>query len=188
MRMLATMILVFAGLPAVAQQAPNPSPLPVELAIPFGTVPGKLLMLGNHIVFLDEQQPETSVVVPKSVIDRLTADGAAIMIQMKEPVRGRSGELRLLNFRVSAGGDPAVVTTWFGSGAGKPAPTAPESPAPAALAAPATAPTPGAVETASYQARHDHRIGDCKGRLLIGADQVRFESVDSRQPLPALGV
>lgn len=173
MRMLPMMILVLAGLPAAAQQAPNPSPLAVELAIPFGTVPGKLLLLGNHIVFLDEQQPETSVVIPKGVIDRLTAEGAAITIQMKEPVRGRSGELRLLNFRVSTGGDPAIITNWFASGAGKSAQAAPDSPAPAAAAVPAS------MEATTYQVRHNHRIGYCKGRLLIGVDQVRFESVDS---------
>jgi hypothetical protein len=179
MEIFATVLLItvlslgMAVMPAPAQQAPNPSPLAVELAVPFGTVPGKLLLLGNHMVFLDEQQPETSIVVPKGVIERVTADGAAIAVQTKEPVRARSGELRVLNFRLSTGGDPAVVTNWFGSGAGKSAQAAPGSPAPAAAVVTA------ATETATYQARHDHRIGSCKGRLLFTADQVSYESVDS---------
>jgi hypothetical protein len=177
-RVLPIMILslVMAAMPAAAQQAPNPSPLAVELAVPFGTVSGKLLLLGNHMVFLDEQQPETSIVVPKGVIERLTADGATIAIQTKEPVRGRSGELRILNFRVSTGGDPAVVTTWFGSGAGKAAQAAPAAPG---SQAPAAAAVSAATETVTYQARHNHRIGDCKGRLLFTADQVSYESVDN---------
>jgi hypothetical protein len=168
-----TLSLVMAAMPAVAQQAPNPSPLAVELAVPFGTVPGKLLLLGNHMVFLDEQQPETSIVIPKGIIERVTPEGAAIAIQTNEPVRGRSGELRTLNFRVSSGGDPSVVTNWFGSGAGKSALAAPGIPVPAAAAATA------ATETATFQARHNHRFGDCKGQLLFTADQVSYESVDS---------
>lgn len=172
MLQIVVLTLVMAAMPVAAQQAPNPNPLAVELAVPFGTVPGKLLLLGNHMVFLDEQQPEASIVLPKGAIERLTADGAAIAIQTKEPVRGRSGEVRLLNFRVSTGGDPAVVTTWFSGGAGKSAQPAPGSPAPAAAVA-------AAAETATYQARHNHRIGDCKGRLVIAADMVSYESVDS---------
>jgi hypothetical protein len=130
-------------------------------------VPGKLLLLGTYLVFLDEQQPETSVVISKGIIERLTAEGSAIAILTKEPVRGRSGELRTLNFRVATGGDPNVVTGWFAGGASKSAETTPGSPAPAAV-----------TQTLTYQARHNHRIGDCKGQLLVGADQVSYESVD----------
>jgi hypothetical protein len=150
-----------------AQQAPSHPPLAVELAIPFGSVPGKLLLLGNYMVFLDEQQPELSVVVPKSAIARLAAEGATIIVNTTEPLRLRSTELRALNFRISAGGDAAVATAWYGSGA-----TA------ATTASSGSAGSAGAAGTAVYQARHNHRIGDCKGRLLIGPDQVSFESID----------
>jgi hypothetical protein len=177
-----------AAMPAAAQPAPNPSPLAAELSIPFGTVTGKLLLLGDYLVFLDEQQPETSIVIPKCIVDRLTADGAMIAIETKEPVRGRSGGVRVLNIRVSTGGDPAAVTAWFASGAGKPAPppppvaqAAPVAPAPPiATAPPATPPVaPAAPEAVTYQARHKHRIGECKGRVIIGPDQVSFESLDT---------
>jgi hypothetical protein len=109
-----------------------------------------------------------------------------IAIETKEPVRGRSGGVRVLNLRVSTGGDPAAVTAWFASGAGKPAPPAapavPTAPvAPPAEPAPPVAPpvAPAAPEAVSYQARHKHRIGECKGRVMVGADQVSFESLDT---------
>ena len=53
---LASLALMTAAMPALAQPATNPIPLAVELAVPFGTVPGRLLLLGNHMVFLDDQQ------------------------------------------------------------------------------------------------------------------------------------
>ncbi len=158
---------VLSVMPAMAQQAANAIPLAVELAVPFGTVPGKLLLLGNHIVFLDEQQLESSVVMPKSTIERLTAEGGTVAIVMKEPVRARSAELRTLNFRVATGGDPAAVTAWFASGAGSMAGTGPGS-----------APSTASAQTGTYQARHNHRIGDCKGRLVLEANQLAYESVD----------
>jgi hypothetical protein len=164
-----SLLLILLAAPAVSQVAPNPSPLAVELAIPFGTVPGKLLLLGNYIVFLDEQQPENSIVIAKSAIQQLKAEGAGIAIQMKEPVRARAGEVLLLNFRTSTGGDPALLTTWFGTGAPKTAAAA--TPAPAAPAA--------APEAPSYQVKHDHRVGSCTGRLIITADKVTYESIES---------
>ena len=192
MLMISILLLGMAAMPATAQPAPNPSPLAAELSIPFGTVTGKLLLLGDYLVFLDEQQPETSIVIPKLIVDRLTADGAMIAIETKEPVRGRSGGVRVLNIRVSTGGDPAAVTAWFASGAGKSAPpVAPAAPAappvapapptpPVAAAPPATPPVaPAPPEAVTYQARHKHRIGECKGRVMIGADQVSFESLDT---------
>ena len=91
-------------MPVVAQQTPNPIPIAGELAVPFGTVPGKLLLLGNYLVFLDEQQQESSVVISKDIIERLTAEGSAIAVLTREPVRGRSGELRSLNFRIATEG------------------------------------------------------------------------------------
>jgi hypothetical protein len=191
MPIISILLLGLAAMPAAAQPAPNPGPLAAELSIPFGTVTGKLLLLGDYLVFLDEQQPETSIVIPKGIVDRLTADGAMIAIETKEPVRGRAGGVRVLNFRVSTGGDPAAVTAWFASAANKPAPPAPPAPPVAPPAAPPAAPVappvapapppaaPAAAETVTYQARHKHFRGECKGRLIIGADQVSYESLDA---------
>ena len=48
-----------------------------------------------------------------------------------------------------------------------------------AAAAPAPAAPAAAAETATYPARHNHRIGDCKGRLIITPDMVSYESIES---------
>ena len=158
-------ILLVPTRPGEAQSTATGSVVEVDHSVPFGTVPGKLLLLGGYLVFVDEQQPSTSFVVAKSAIESLNADGPAITVQINEAIRNRSGEVRRLSFRVVSGADPAVVTSWYGGGM-----------APASSAAPAVMPASG---TATYQARHNHRIGECRGRLIVGSDQVSYESVSS---------
>src|SRR6185295_16392945 len=92
------------------------SALAVEHSVPFGTVTGKLLLLGNYLVFVDEQQPNASFVVAKAAIENLKADGPEITVQTRESIRNRSGEVTRLSFRVALGADPGVVTSWYGIG------------------------------------------------------------------------
>jgi hypothetical protein len=160
-------LLVPAG-PGVAQTAATGSAVAVEHSVPFGTIPGRLLLLGNYLVFVDEQQPDASFVVARSAIETLNADGPAITVQTSEGIRNRSGEVRRLSFRVVPGVDPAVVTSWYGGGV-----------ATASRAAPAAASATPAAGTTSYQVRHNHRFGDCRGRLIVAPDQMSYESVSS---------
>lgn len=150
--------------PGGAQTTATGSAVAVEHSVPFGTVPGKLLLLGNYLVFLDEQRPDASFVVAKNVIESLNAEGPAVTVQTTEAIRNRSGEVRRLSFRAAPGADVAVISQWYGAGV-----------TPASLAAPAS--PPGVTDT--YEARHDHRFGECRGRLIVGLDRLSFESVSS---------
>ena len=147
-----------------AQTTDPRSSVAVDHSVPFGTVPGRLLLLGNYLVFVDEQQPGASFVVARNVIGSLKADGAAITVQTTETVRNRSGEVMRLSFRAASAADVAVVSQWYGAGV-----------APASSAASAS-PT-GVTDT--YEARHDHRFGECRGRLIAGLDRLSYESVSS---------
>ena len=158
-------ILLVPVRPGGAQSNATGSVVAVEHAVPFGTVQGKLLLLGNYLVFVDDQQPSASFVIAKSAIESLNADGPAITVQTNEAILNRSGEVRRLSFRVVSGADPAVVTSWYGGGM-----------ASASSAAPTVMPASGST---TFQARHDHRLGDCRGRLIVGPDQVSYESVSS---------
>lgn len=158
-------ILLVSAPPAGAQSTATGSVVAVDHSVPFGTIPGKLLLLGNYLVFVDEQQPSTSFVVAKSAIDSLNADGPAITVQTNEAILNRSGEVRRLSFRVVSGADPVIVTSWYGGGM-----------AAASSAAPVVIPGPG---TTTYQARHNHRLGECRGRLIVSPVQLSYESVSS---------
>jgi hypothetical protein len=157
-------IVCLTGVLFAQPPAANKS-IAVEQAVPFGTAPGKLLLLGSYLVFFDEQQPEASYVVAKSIIETLTAEGSTITVRTRESVRNRAGEVRNLSFRVSAGSDPGPVTAWFGT----PLPTNGAAPLTSGVKPP---------DAGTYQARHSHRIGGCTGRLLIGPDLLSYESID----------
>ena len=159
---------------AVAQSATTGSSLADEHSVPIGTVPGKHLLLGNYLVFVDEKQPNSSFVVAKGTIETLKVEGPDVTVQAREAVRNRSGEVTRLSFRVAPGTDPAVVSVWYGGGAGATAAGATTAGAPSA--GNATKPAPG---TATYEVRHSHTIGDCRGRLIVAANQLSFESVSN---------
>ncbi|MBE0660200.1 MAG: hypothetical protein IH602_21080 [Bryobacteraceae bacterium] len=148
----------------------------MEHAVPFGTVTGKLLLLGKYLVFVDDQQLDASFVVPKSIIESLSADNTAITIQTNEDIRNRSGDVRRLSFRALPGSDLAPLTSWYGSGQAAAAPVAGVAPAAAAVASTGVALAAG---TTTYEAIHNHTFGACKGRLLVSADQISYESIDS---------
>jgi hypothetical protein len=96
-----------------------------DLAIPFGTVSGKIVMAGDHLVFIDEERPDQSFVVARSEVEDLTIQERTASLELRRPVQDRSGERSRLNFRV-ANGETASLKRWFSS-----ALTALAAPAPA---------------------------------------------------------
>jgi hypothetical protein len=170
----ARIILLILALSAatVAVYAQTGHALRVEQAVPFGTVQGNLLLLGDYLVFVDQQQPDASFVVPKSAIENLSADGTTVSVNLREVVRNRTGEVRRLSFRMVPGSEPGIVTGWYG--AGTMAGGAPDASSPGASSA---SPAFGRQNQSTYPARHNHTIGDCRGQLIIAPDQLAYESI-----------
>lgn len=144
----------------------------VELAVPFGTVTGKMMLLGDFMVFVDDMEPASSFVIPKEQIANITG-GAATTVETKTAITDKSGPHTRFSFRFSNETDPAAVTRWLRSPAA--APTASSTGAPAK---PALASASGADDQKSYKVRHDHRVGSCHGRLAISQDRVVYESIN----------
>src|SRR5215471_1854700 len=108
--------LLFAQTTAQIQKA--------DLAIPFGTVSGKIVMAGDHLVFIDEEQPDHSFVVAKSEVEDLAVQDRTASLELRRPVQDRSGETSQLNFRLVQG-ETVSLKRWFGSGLTTPATPAP---------------------------------------------------------------
>jgi len=150
---------------AAQQSAPPGSVVAVQRAVPFGTTPGKLLLLGSYLVFVDDQQPESSFVITRADMENVTTESDTITVKTREPFRDRSGTSDRVVFRANQPGDAALVTNWYS--------VAKSQPAPAAARA-----SNASTEDESYQARHDHLRGACKGKLIVTATQLNFESID----------
>ena len=110
--------LLFAQTTAQIQKA--------ELAIPFGTVSGKIVMAGDHLVFIDEGRPDQSFVVARSEVEELAIQDRTASLELRRPVQDRSGERSRLNFRLVEG-EAVSLKRWFGSTAT----TTPAAPTPA---------------------------------------------------------
>lgn len=148
-----------------AQPMTAGSVVAVQRAVPFGTTPGKLLLLGTYLVFVDDQQPASSLVVARSDMDNLTPDGDSITVQTRVPIRDQSGSGNRLIFRAVQVADVSVVTTWY---------TRAGSQTSSSTASAGTA----VADSDSYSVQHDHFRGSCEGRLIVTPAQVSFESVD----------
>lgn len=164
-------LCALAALSATAQPASTARAVPVERAIPFGTATGKLLLLGNHLVYVDDQKVDASFAVTRSELSNVTSDGGSITVQFREPIQDSSGSSTRAIFRAIVPTDAAAVATWFGSGS----PAAPSASSASGSATPASA---ASSQTESFEARHDHFRGSCKGRLIISPTQISYESVD----------
>jgi len=107
---------LIAQTPAQVQKA--------ELAIPFGTVSGKIVMAGDHLVFIDEERPDQSFVVARTEVQDLTIQDRTAGLELRRSVHDRSGERSRLNFRLT-NGEAVALKRWFGSAATTPTPAAP---------------------------------------------------------------
>jgi hypothetical protein len=142
-----------------------------ELSVPFGSVPGRLITVGEYIVFVDQDRPDSSFALSRGDVRELTVENHIAAIQTSRPIRDRSGERTQFNIRVEGDNEARALISWFSSTTPR---TVDSNARPSELAA-ATAKT-----DAIYEARHDHRlVGSCRGRLIITEKGVSYEAIDN---------
>lgn len=167
MSLIRTAILSGAGMLLTAGMALGQSVevRQAELAVPFGTAAGKVVLVADRIVFVDEERLDASFAIARGDIKSFEEDGGTLTVTTRTPVRDRTGERSVVRLRVA---DATPLMRWYRTaGTG----TMAASPAPATRAAD--------TDANSFQARHDHRIGNCMGRLIITDDKLIFESIDN---------
>jgi hypothetical protein len=144
-----------------------------ELSVPFGTVKGTAVLVGDYLVFIDEQQVQSSFAIARSEIQKITSEERGVNIETRQPIRDRSGERSQFTVRLSEG-DLATLMNWS-----RMTPTA--TPATTAVAA-ASVPAVRTAEQMSYPAEFTQFVGrNSRGRLMVTADMVAYESIDNVQ-------
>lgn len=131
-----------------------------ELSLPFGSVHGKLLTVGEYLVFIDDEQPDASFSVARRDVKKMALQDGVLTLELGAPVRDRSGSRSQLSLRMATA---SALDLWY-----------------QAKGAPAGAETPPTAAGAqlSYEASHNHRFrGECTGKLMITEDRVIYESV-----------
>lgn len=154
--------------PTSSQAASNRQAEQVQLAVPFGTENGQLVISGQNLMFIDSQQPSGSFVVPRSNVRNTTAQAGDLTFDLVNPVQDRGGSTSRLVFRLANPEGAQQFVQWFhqtqgGSGEAN------------------RATEPGAANAQqplmSFQVKHDHFIGSDSGRLMLTPTQLVYESV-----------
>src|SRR5690348_3274890 len=77
--------------PTSSQNASDRQAQQVQLAVPFGTVDGQLVISGQNLMFIDGQQPSGSFVVPRNNVRNVTAQAGDLTFDLMNPVQDRGG-------------------------------------------------------------------------------------------------
>jgi hypothetical protein len=128
----------------------------IQLNTPAGAINGKVVGVGDHLVFIDDDQPQKSFLIQRGDIRTARSQDNSIIVEMARPVTDRFGSRSNLEIRLIDPSTGAVLSKHLG--------------VPVERARTET--------TYSLDVRHDHRgQGHCEGRLIADDTRIRFESV-----------
>ena len=128
----------------------------IQLHSSSGTINGKVIGVGDHLVFVDDDQPEKSFLIPRGDIRTARNQNNTIVVEMARPVTDRFGTRSNLEIRLVDPATGAVLSKYLGVPVER-----------------------GRTETTySLDVKHDHKgQGHCEGKLIADDTRVRFESV-----------
>jgi hypothetical protein len=127
----------------------------VTLTGPSGTVTGKVVGIGDHLVFIDDGRPEMSFSIPRGEIRSAQNQSGTLIVEMSRPVTDRFGTRSNLELKLVDPASGSVLTEWIGL---------PQERA-------------RTVTTYEVNVRHDHQgQGHCNGRLIADDMRLRYES------------
>jgi hypothetical protein len=136
-----------------------------EVPDAFGSVPGRVVLAGDQFVFTSDTKPEASFHAARPDIQSVTAQGDVITLQLKTPIKDASGERSRLTVRASDPTAMSAINTWFN--------LVPVSGVEAS--------SKPAAESRIFEAHHKKTFGGSRGRLLVTADGLAYESIDDVQ-------
>ncbi len=173
---LAMSVAVLAQAPVKVQRA--------ELSIPFGVVKGRIIAVGDTLVFVDEETPDASFSILKSTIQNFSESDGVITIDTNRPIKDRSGERSKLAFRLSEG-NGAGLAAWFKDPASMVTTTV-KSSSDASSAKTVTSTVSQSSGMSSdnatskvYQARQKRfPVGSTDGKFVISENEIAFESLN----------
>ncbi len=163
-----TLIFLTVAFSVAASAQTNLEVFRTELAVPFDKVEGKILAVGETLVFIDDDKPEFSFAIGKNNIADLQKDDEVLTVQTKLAVRDRSGERTRFVFRLKDGKASDLVSKL-------------NADFPSRIITTGETPKTNIATSKIYEVEHQHRFyGSCTGRLIIGDDRISFESTDDR--------
>jgi hypothetical protein len=175
----ACMAVVPGAFPGFAQSQAPQTGLAAEMAVPFGTATGTVVLHDDYLLFADGEQPAGSFAIRRADIVGMTNNTGVMNVRTSKPFRSRAGEAGQWNFRFVAPESAALFEQWYRSSGNAVAAT------PAA-----TASTTTAANTASSAGTTDSAFmsfdvtskkfmaRDGRGKLFFTDDKIVFEAIN----------
>lgn len=130
-------------------------------------VTGRVAVLPDSIVFLDDEKPEASFFATRAMISAITPDAESVTIQLNKEVKDRSGSTTRVILRLTAASEATAIQRWFAS-------------APAGAAAGASGATGSEANTLTFRAQKKKMLrGNTDGKLIVDDTRIMFESTDN---------
>lgn len=130
------------------------------------SVTGRVAVLPDSIVFLDDEKPEASFFATRGMISAITPDAETITIQLNKEVKDRSGSTTRVILRLTAASEATAIQRWFAS-------------APAAAAG-ASGAAGSEGNTLTFRAQKKKMLrGNTDGKLIVDDTRIMFESTDN---------
>lgn len=172
------LLLVFAFGVVVNAQTPV-KVQKAELSIPFGVVKGKLIAVGETLIFIDEEMPDASFAIEKTSIATVAEQDGVTTIETRRPIKDRSGERTRLALRLTDNNGVSLAA-WYKDPTSGGSSVNPSTESTAIKTAAATAPAPADLSgTKVYQARQTRfPFGSTDGKLVISETEIAFEGLD----------
>ena len=161
-----TFVFLSLSMALMAQSAPVQI-IPVQIAVPFGTAAGKLILHDGYAVFLDDEKPESSFAVSRADLTSVGAEAGMLSALFKKNFKDRAGEKNRLSLRSTRPEDTETLRRWFSAAEAAPAVAAGEKAGDAGK------------ELFKLDVQQKRRLGkNQKGRLMLVGNQLIFESID----------
>lgn len=137
-----------------------------ELAIPFGSIDGRWILVGDYLIFLGQDGQRNFFAVTKNQIQEAQVREQTVVILLLRPVFVQSEAKVQLTLRMDSSDRAKTLTEWARMPVSVPSPVS-------------RADVQEEVVT-SYQVEHSHRpFGSCSGRLILTNTTVAYESIDN---------
>ena len=132
-------------------------------------VTGRVAVLPDSIVFIDDEKPEASFFATRAMISAITPDAESVTIQLNKEVKDRAGSTTRIIIRLTAASEATAIQRWYAA-----APAAAAKGGKPGMAAASTTPA-----TLTFRAQKKKMLrGKTDGKLIIDDARIIFESTD----------
>lgn len=146
--------------------------VPAELSVSFNSVPGRVVLAGDQVLFWSDSATYPSIYFYKSNVRRSSISNGVLSVELTDPTQVKTGSQSRFDFRITGGSDTASIERWFAQPAG----TMSTASTASSSSASAGSSLAGAY---TFNAEHTRRFGSNRnGKLVFTPQGVSWESLD----------